>query len=350
MEKEITHNMHETISGIPKIELHLHLEGAFTLSTLYRLMQKYGGNPHIGSVEDIKQIFIYDKFEDFIQTWYWKNTFFREGEDFELSAYETLVGLRQQNIVYIEAFFSPWDFEQNGISMEEITESVIRGCENAERDSGIRWKLIADLNRDHGPDQALHRLENIARYRDKGVIGIGLGGNERLHPAAPFADVFREAKALGLRRVAHAGEAAGAESVSSAIIDLDAERIGHGVRAIDSPQLMTMLKESQIPVEVCITSNVMTGAVSSVYEHPVREFLKQGLKVTINTDDPTMFNCTLNDEYFLLLGLLQCPLQDIKRVSFNALDAAFLDNKERAALEELFRDAWDQVPEDLMSQ
>lgn len=341
--------LNEFICSIPKIELHLHLEGAFTIETLYRLIHKYGGDPTIRSLEDIKQKFYYEKFEDFIRTWYWKNNFFRTGDDFELSTYETLVNLKQQNIVYIEAFFSPWDFEKNGISMEEITESVIRGCEHAEQDTGIQWKLIADLNRDHGPEAALKNVEKIAVYKNQGVVGIGLGGNESLHPATQYVDVFREAKALGLRRVAHAGEADGAESVSSAIIDLNAERIGHGVRAIDNPDLMNLLKRSQIPIEVCITSNVMTGAVPSMHEHPVKQFLQQGLKVTINTDDPTMFNCTLNDEYSLLLGVFQCSFQDIKKVCYNALESSFLDRVERIQFEKIFNDAWDQVPEDLIS-
>ncbi len=347
--KEKYHRWNEFIRCLPKIELHLHLEGAFTLETLYRLIKKYGGDHDIYSIEDIKLKFIYDKFEDFIQTWYWKNKYFREGEDFELSTYETLVGLKQQNVVYIEAFFSPWDFGHNGISMEEITESVILGCERAEKDTGIQWKLIADLNRDHGPELASKHLEKIAAYNNRGVIGVGLGGNESLHPAALFTDVFQEAKALGLRRVAHAGEAAGAESVYSTIIDLNAERIGHGVRAIDNPDLMNLLKQSQIPIEVCITSNVMTGAVPSINYHPVKQFLRQGLKVTINTDDPTMFNCTLNDEYFLLLGVLQCSLQDIKNVCYNALESSFLDHVERIQFEKIFNDAWIQAPEDLIS-
>jgi len=347
---EFNKQLFEFISFMPKIELHLHLEGAFTVETLFRLIKKYGGDSTIKSVDDIKKKFMYKSFNDFIETWYWKNNFFRKGEDFEISTYETLLGLKKQKVVYIEAFFSPWDFEKNGIPMEEITESVIYGCERAERDSGIRWKLIADLNRDHGPEAAFRRIEKIAVYKNRGIIGIGLGGNETLYPASLFTEVFRAARSLGLRRVAHAGEAAGAESVSSALFDLKAERIGHGVRAIEDARIIKILKESQTPLEVCITSNVLTGSVQSVTEHPVKQFIDHGLNVTINTDDPTMFNCTISDEYFLLLGVLKCSLSDIKRVCYNALNSSFLEQDVRNAYKSIFDDVWKHAPQNQLKQ
>jgi adenosine deaminase len=265
------------------------------------LIEKYGGDPGIQSVDDLKTRFAYRDFAHFIAVWQWKNKFFRRGEDFEVSAYETLQRLHTQNVVYVEAFFSPWDFADNGVSMHEITEALVSGCSSAERDFGIRWKLIADINREHGPEAGLKRIDEVASYRDRGVIGIGLGGSEHLCPAELFVDVFARAARRGLFLTAHAGEASGAASVRAAVEQLRVQRVGHGVRAFEDPRLVEELAARRIPLEMCITSNVCTGVVPSAAAHPIRRYLQQGVVVTANTDDPTMFGCSLIDEYCVYL-------------------------------------------------
>jgi adenosine deaminase len=220
---------YEFVRTMPKVELHLHLEGAVTFSTLLSLISKYGGDSQVRSLTDLKDRFAYKDFPQFIETWIWKNQFFRAPEDFELSTYETLIGLHQQNVAYLEAFYSPWDFADNGLSMPDITRAVLRACGRAKEECGIRCMLIADLNRDHGPECAVQRIDEALAFAEQGVIGIGLGGSEHLHPAELFEGAFVKAKRCGLHRVAHAGEAAGPDSIWNALRILDVERIGQSV-------------------------------------------------------------------------------------------------------------------------
>jgi adenosine deaminase len=334
----------DRISRMPKVELHLHLEGAFTFSTLLSLINKYGGETGVHTIEDLQRRFAYIDFPHFIEIWKWKNKFFRTPEDFELSVFESLRELRTQNVLYVEAFYSPWDFEGNGLTMREITRAVIRGCRKAREQFGIRCSLIADINRDFGPEAGGKRIDDAAEFLGQGVIGIGLGGSEHLYPAELFEKVFAKAHTKGLHCVAHAGEAAGASSVWAALNTLKAERIGHGTRAIEDPVLMKELKRRKIPIEVCMTSNVCTGVVKSVEVHPVKQFLDSGLPVTINTDDPTMFNCTLEGEYKNLLTRCGVKAEMLRTISYASLNASFLDDKGKQELRSAFDLFWNNLP------
>lgn len=324
------------IKKMPKIELHLHLEGAFMLESLMTLIDKYGGDPSINSVEELEKKFIFKDFPHFIETWVWKNQFFKSPEDFEFTTYHTLKDLHKQNVVYTEAFYSPWDFAGNGLGAQEITEAHLSAVNRAEKNFGIQCKLIADISRDVGWENSVQRFKQIIPYRDLGVIGIGLGGSEQQYPNELYEDVFKLAKQEGFHVVAHAGEAAGAESVLSVLDVLKAERIGHGVRAIEDPDLIDKLKENKIPLEVCVTSNLKTGVFPSLEEHPIKEFFEQGLAVNINTDDPTMFGTTLTDEFLLLYDGLNFSIDDINKLTINAVDATFLSEDEKRELKTSF--------------
>ena len=330
----------EFIKNMPKIELHLHVEGAFTLQSLMSLIEKYGGDPSINSSEDLEKKFVFKDFPHFIETWVWKNQFFKSAEDFEFTTYYTLKELQQQNVVYAEVFFSPWDFAENGLHAQEITEAHLSAANRAERDFGIQCKLIADISRDVGWENSVERFKQIIPYRDLGVIGIGLGGSEQKFPNALYTDVFKLAKEKGFHVVAHAGEAAGPESVKSALDVLKAERIGHGVRAIEDPDLVKKLKRYQIPLEVCVTSNLQTGVFSSLEKHPLKYFFEEGLAVNINTDDPTMFGTTLTDEFLLLYERLDFSMAKIKKLLTNAIDATFLSKDEKNKIKSKIEIFW----------
>lgn len=321
--------IHETIKNTPKIELHLHLEGAFTVEFLFELIQTYGGDPSVKTIHDLKKKFIFRDFPHFIETWFWKNQFFKSSEDFEHSTYFTLKNLHHQNVIYAEVFYSPWDFVQFGLQVEKITEAILAGIQRAKNDFGIRCQLIADRCRDYGAETAIDRFKQILPYRDKGVIGIGLGGSEQKFPPEPFEKVYKLAKEKGFHRVAHAGEATGAESVWRAIQKLDVERIGHGVRSIEDPRLVEFLKERQLPLEVCATSNLKTAVFPSIEAHPIKQFFEAGLLVTINSDDPTMFVTTITNEVIMLYEEVDFTPRSIKQLTFNALDAAFLSTDEK---------------------
>lgn len=334
----------ELLLAIPKVELHLHLEAALTLTTLYDFIRRSGREQDgIRSVEDLASRFNFRNFDDFISRWVWKNTFIRDERDFERIAYDMLSSLKAQNVHHLEVFYSPADFRSRGFSTSLITESILEGVRRARSDFGISCLLIADMVRDFGPDAAFSRLDEITPYREKGVVGIGLGGSEHRYPAELFTELYREAVKRGFRVVAHAGEVAGPASIWSAIRNLGVERIGHGTRAIEDDSLVEYLRERQIPLECCIISNVKLGGCSDCASHPIRHYFDCGLLVTVNSDDPLMFSSTLTDEYVTLYEHLHFSLQQIREISTNAVKASFLAPEDREGLLQLWDREWDRL-------
>ncbi len=336
-------NVTNIIQTMPKVELHLHLEGAFTFEFLFDLIQKYGGDPSVKTVDDLEKRFVFKDFPHFIETWFWKNKFFREAEDFENSTYFTLKDLHEQNVLYAEVFYSPWDFRSSGVSVAVITEATLAAVWRAKQDFGIQCFLIADIVRDAGRENGKDRLNEILPYRESGVIGIGLGGSEQEFPPEPFEDVYKMARESGLHVVAHAGEAAGPKSVWGAIEKLRVERIGHGVRSVEDPQLVEYLREKQIPLEVCPVSNLKTGVFPSFETHPIKYFFENDLFVTINSDDPAMFGTTITEEFLLLHEQLNFSLDDIKKLALNGARASFLQEKEKVELLVRMNEYWNRI-------
>ena len=283
---------------LPKIELHLHLEGAIPYDALWTLVQKYGGDEDVPNVKMLKRRFEYRDFAHFIETWIWKNQFLREYEDFTFIAQAVARDLARQNVRYAEVFYSPGDFARHGLNVQGVTEAIRKGLDAVD---GIEIALIADLVRDAGPERGETILAEVNEVKHLGVVGVGIGGSEQDFPPEPFKSVFVKARRLGFRTSAHAGEAAGPESIWSAIRSLKVDRIGHGARAAEDEQLMDYLAEEAIPLEVCPISNVRTGVVESYEKHPVRRYFERGIPISINTDDPKMFGNSLAEEYALLV-------------------------------------------------
>jgi adenosine deaminase len=271
------------LASLPKVELHIHLEGAIPLPTLWQLVQQYGGDSDVTSIADLEQRFTYSDFPHFIATWVWKNRFIRTYADFTVIAEAVARDLASQNIQYVESHYSPTDFARHGLEISEITRAIRTGLDRVPE---ITVKLIADVVRDSPIERAMRTVETVGELKEYGVIGIGLGGSEQSHPPAPFAPVFAQARQLGLRTTAHAGEAAGAESIWGALRDLQAERIGHAARANEDPVLVEYLRTHHTPLEMCPISNLRTGVYGDITQHPVADFIARGMLVTINTDDP----------------------------------------------------------------
>jgi adenosine deaminase len=328
------------IGAMPKVELHLHMEGAIPLDVLLGQIRRSGREPSIKTVEDLRARLTYEDFPGFIEVWTWKTTFIKEERDFEEIAYRVLEWLSTQNVKYVEAFYGPGDYRRQGLTAAGITECLIEGKERARRDFGIGCELILDVIRDHGPERGLERLNEVTPYLGKGVVGIGLGGSEQLFPAEPYEAFYREARDRGFRLTAHAGEVAGAESIWAVIDRLSVERIGHGMRAHEDPELVSLLRERQIPLEMCVLSNVETQVCRSVKDHPIRQYFDEGLMVTANSDDPGMFGTSLTGEYMALAEGLGFTLDELKRLSVNAIDASFLPDEDKAALRSTFDDEW----------
>lgn len=317
------------VDRVPKVELHVHLEGSIPLDALWKLIQHYGGDASVPTMSAIEERFTYRDFPHFIETWVWKNRFIRTAADFTFIAEAVARDWAAQQIRYVEAHYSPTDFARHGISIGDITAAIRTGLD---RVSDINVNLIADVVRDSSVAQAMHTLETVAELRQYGVIGIGLGGSEQSHPPEKMTTVFARARQLGMHATIHAGEAAGAQSVWGAINALKAERIGHAARATEDRSLCEFLRKRQLPLEMCPLSNIRTGVVSSFANHPIIPFIRQGMLVTVNTDDPKMFNNTLADEYTLLMeegGLLE---HDICVLIDNAITASWLSDAQKTAL------------------
>jgi adenosine deaminase len=342
---EISDRLAKFILEIPKVELHLHLEGAIPLETLFGFIQRQGDNKLIKSLEDLKKRLVYSNFAQFIKIWLWKNSFITEYKDFEELVYQVLQSLSQQNVKYVETFYSPRDFtlRNKKLSVCGITESLIKGKKKAFDDFGIRSELIVDVVRDCGPHMGMDLIKELSGYLGRGLIGIGLGGNEKLFPAGLFAKVYQEARDRGFRLTAHAGEAAGAKSIWATLNELEAERIGHGLRAYEDPQLINYLCEKQIPLEMCVVSNIKTQVCKSFKEHPVRNYFKKGLMVTINSDDPTMFDTSITNEYLVLIQKFGFSLEEIRKINLNSIEASFMPDKEKDLMRGNFNKEWEEL-------
>ena len=326
---------------VPKVELHLHLEGAIPHGTLWELVRKYGGDPSVPDMAALERKFQYRDFPHFIETWLWKQEFLREYEDLTFIAEAVAHDLARQNIRYVEAFFSPADLAHLGLQTQRLTEAIRAALARVPE---VEVALVADLVRDRGPENAAITLAELCEVKNLGVIGVGIGGSEQDFPPEPFAPVYEEARRLGFHTSAHAGEAAGAQSIWGVIRSLGVERIGHGTRAEEDESLLDYLVEHRIPLEMCPLSNVRTGVVTSLDEHPIRRYFERGIVVTVSTDDPKMFGNSLAEEYGLLEKELGFPRDEIRAVMLQGIRSSWLPKDRKRELIDKFcqHPAWQE--------
>ncbi|MCU0492388.1 MAG: adenosine deaminase [Chloroflexaceae bacterium] len=332
-------NTRTWLENLPKVELHIHLEGSIPLDALWTLVEKYGGDPATPTLEALRQRFVYRDFPHFIQTWVWKNGFLRQYEDFTVIAEAVARDLARQNMRYAEIFYSPPDFARHGLELQPLTEAIRRGLTRVPE---IEINLVADLVRDFGPEQAARTLAMVSEVKDQGVIGVGIGGSEQNHPPEPFAPVFAEARRRGFRTSAHAGEAAGAASIWGALRALEVDRIGHATRAVEDAALLAELARRRVPLELCPISNVCLSIVPDMAAHPARRYVDMGMLVSINTDDPAMFGNSLADEYEALMTHFAFTQDEIRALVLAAIESAWLPEERKRALAASFQadSAW----------
>ena len=332
--------MRDALRRAPKVELHLHLDGAMSHAWLLERTRRRPAGA-VTTLEDLRARLTFRTFDEFIGCWVWKCGFLDRYEDFESLAESVLAGLAADGVVHVEPSISPGDYEKaHGLEPTGIVEAVLRGMERATRAHGITCGLVVDLIRNHGPATAARRLEEITPYRGQGVVAIGLGGSEVEYPPGPFAEVYAEAARRGFHRTAHAGEVAGPDSVREALDRLGVERVDHGFRAVEDPALVARLAREAVPLAVCPTSNVRTGAVPSLAQHPIRRLFDSGVRVTVNSDDPTFFGASLLDEYQLCLTTLGFTPPELAVLAEHAAGAAFLGAAPREALQARVRAGW----------
>jgi adenosine deaminase len=281
----------------------------------------------------LRDWFRFRDFPHFVEIYLALSRCMRTREDYELIAYEFGMEMARQNVRYAEVTFTPGTHRLLGVPFDVYFSGLTRGRERARAELGVEIAWIFDIVRENPlPTHADYTLGVALEGKDDGVIALGLGGYEAPHPPDEFAPWFERAKANGLHSIPHAGETGGPESVWSAIRKLGAERLGHGVRSIEDPALVEYLAESGIPIEVCPTSNIRLGVYSDVEHHPMRRLYDAGVVVTINSDDPPLFNTTLNAEVALLHTGFGFDRNTIDEIVLNGVRCSCLAPDRKAAM------------------
>ncbi|MHA1962942.1 MAG: adenosine deaminase [Candidatus Thorarchaeota archaeon] len=335
-------NTLEAIRALPKVELHVHTLGSLQPSTLLSIIKEDGIDAPYNTVEDIVQRFQYTDFVRFIEV-YWEIVgYITDERHFEHITFDMLKKCSECNTRYVEASFSPRDHLQHSLDFSKMVSAINRGIDRAREMFGIETNIRIDLVRSSTQDEAMEVLDYIER-NPYNIVSIDIGGNETKFPPKPFAEAYVRAREMGLHLVAHAGEAAGPQSIWDAIEFLSVERIGHGVTARDDPKLLVFLKEKQIGIEMAPISNVRTGVVKSIQDHPIREFYDKGLLVTVNSDDPSLFHTDLNNEYLQIHEHLGFSIQELFQLSMNGIETSFINDSQKIELRESFASEYKQI-------
>jgi len=325
---------------LAKVDLHRHLEGSVRIGTLIEIASQYGIGLPASGLDRLVRIQPNDARTHtvFLAKFQTLRQFYRSPEVIMRITREAVEDAAQDGVEYLELRFTPAALgRQEGFPAGEVMDWVAASARQAAAGRGIEVRLIVSVNR-HEPVKLAEEVAALAAERaGDGIVGLDLAGNEAEYPALPFAGVLREARASGLHLTVHAGEWGGADSVREAVEVLGAERIGHGVRVLEDPAAAGLVRERQIPLEVCVTSNVQSGAAPSLAEHPLPKLAAAGLNVTINTDDPAISGITLSDEYRLAVEVLGLSPGALRERILAAARAAFLPEAERAALIERIR-------------
>ena len=296
---------------LPRAELHVHLDGSVEPETLLEIDSSL-------TREEIAARMTYTDFAGFIQSFIWVNQRLKTPGDYARVARKLFARLETEGVVYAEVILSAGVILWKQCAFAPIYDALVREAAR----SGVKVRWILDAIRQFGPEPAKPVFDLAAERVNDGVVAIGIGGDEVRGPALLFRDLFREAKDRGLRLTCHAGEVAGPQSVWDAL-EIGAERIGHGIRSVDDPSLVRHLAAKKIPLEICITSNLRTGAVATLSEHPVRRLYDAGVPILLNTDDPAMFECTLTGEYALAAREFGFNDDELAGIAANSLAYAF---------------------------
>ena len=286
-----------TPPAVPKIELHVHLEGAIRPATLLDIADRNGLRLPFGTEEEAARFYQFRDFAHFIEIWMLTTNVLQTARDYQQIVHDYAAEAAGHGAVYLEGIFSPFERIVRGIDPDEIFNGYCDGAEQAQQEYGIEVRLTPDIGRQLDPAEVEPMIRHAVKHADRGVVGLGLGGDEAESPASDWARCFAIAREGGLGSVPHAGESTGPAAVRDAIEVLGANRIRHGIGAATDPDLLTELAERGIGCDVCPTSNVRTGVVPSLAAHPMPRMVAAGVACTINTDDPAMFDTDLSREY-----------------------------------------------------
>jgi aminodeoxyfutalosine deaminase len=317
----------------PKIELHVHLEGTVRADTLREIARRNDYR----LPDDLESLYTFRDFRHFIEVWILTTNALKTEADYRQMVVDYAAEAASHGAVYLEGIFSPAERIRHGCTWEDVFEGVCNGAQEARELHGVEIRLTPDIPRGFTQEEARATVEWSSRYRDRGVVGVGLGGLEAEYPPEPYEEVFAYAKSLGLGSVPHGGEVAGAQSVRGCLEALQADRVRHGIRAEEDPGLVRELAGRGTVLDVCPLSNLRTGAVKSLDEHPLPRLVAAGVRCSISTDDPAMFDTDLSRDYEVATGFGLDP-----RTIYEAgVAGALCDDATRAKLAQIGESYWD---------
>ena len=329
-------NDHIDMKQLPKVDLHRHLEGTLRLDTMMELSRTYGITlpikPALTALVQVQETDPYN-FSNFLSKFQTLRLFYVSEKVIRRITHEAIMDAAADNVRHLELRFTPVALSRaQSYPLGHVMDWVIESAQVASAAVGITTCLIASVNRHESVSQAEAVAREAIYRKNSGIVGLDLAGSEAEYPALPFRSILREARLSGLRVTVHAGEWGGAENVREAIQDLHADHIGHGVRVLEDPALVDLARELCIPFEVCITSNHQSGVVNDLSMHPFVQMLSSGLNATINTDDPSISDIDLSDEYNLAYNRLGISLHVLKERILAAAWASFLPEEEKHKL------------------
>jgi adenosine deaminase len=323
-------------AALPKVELHRHLEGSLRLQTMTEIARAHGMDiAGTGQLRPLVQVQNHDPmtFQNFLSKFETLRLFYRSPEVIARISREAIADAAADHVRYMELRFTPVALSvARGFELGQVMDWVIEHTSAASQEYGIKTNLICSMNRHESVALAEKVVKQAVDRKDRGIVAIDLAGNEAQFSALPFAGLFKEARQAGLHITAHAGEWGGPENIAVALVNLGAERIGHGVRVLEDSSVVDLAASRGAAFEVCITSNYQSGVVPALSEHPFVRMLNRGLNVTLNTDDPSVSGIVLSDEYRVASQDLGLPLNVLSERILAAAQAAFLPEHERQRL------------------
>ncbi len=323
------------IEGLPKAELHLHIEGTLEPEMVFELAERNRVAIPYPSVEMLREAYDFESLQDFLNLYYQSTNVLRTVRDFHDLARAYLARAREQNIRHAEIFFDPQAHTRRGVPLAAVVDGIGSALDEAACSNGPTTRLIACFLRDLDTTDAMKTLGALVPWRHR-IAGVGLDSAETNNPPAKFAETFARARALGFRAVAHAGEEGPAAFVTDALDMLGAERIDHGVRAIEDTELVARLAREHIPLTVCPLSNIRLRVYSDMSRHPLRRLIDAGVVVTVNSDDPAYFGGYINANYRAVQEAFNLSISDLTKLAKASFSASWLEEDEKAArLEEV---------------
>ena len=327
---------HKWLNGLPKIELHLHIEGTLEPELLFKLAKRNSIQLPFNSVNEVKKAYQFSNLQDFLDIYYQGAEVLLHKQDFYDLTWAYLLMCKQQNVIHVEPFFDPQTHTVRGVPFETIVSGIAEALADGKAKLGITSRLIMCFLRHLSEESAIETLKSSEQFTDV-IYGVGLDSAEMGNPPEKFINVFSKAKGMGYELVAHAGEEGPASYIWSSLDVLNVQRIDHGIRAIDDPDLMLRLIESQMPLTICPLSNVKLRVFDTMASHTILDMLDLGVCVTVNSDDPSYFGGYMTENFLALYDSLELSRDQAIRLINNSIDASFAEGSRKKELSNLLQ-------------